>query len=184
MSKLYVTAAHINPTYQFANQAFQIIAVGEDGIDGPYVRSVDGTAFYAVADALGIGRDCSSAIEAIESLLEYNGCSAIRVTRAPHKTFAPVSSTKAIEAAFADVIAEHGLATISIGYSDRGGGNGYYSAALHWDGYARSNNSCVSEHSDESVAHALRKAITAMRADRMTGLLSVAVPVFEMGEVA
>ena len=183
MANFYVSAHHALKSYRMINQGVSII---EDGSipEGCYVRVTDKLRYYAAAPFHGIGDEFSSPTEAFRFLLEANGCTDVRISKAPQVPFVPVSSAKAIEAAFADVIAEHGLTTISVGYSDRDGGKGYYSAALHWDGYARSNNSCASEYSDESVAHALRKAITAMRADRMTGLLSVAVPVLEMGGVA
>lgn len=70
-----------------------------------------------------------------------------------------------LEAALDKIAADNNLTSISVGRMPVGD-RMVYTANVHWEGFARSGNSCAGGNSEQSIRHALADAITAAQADR------------------
>lgn len=63
-----------------------------------------------------------------------------------------------IEDAFAKIIADNGLTSVSVGRGHCSTG-WYFTANVHWDGFSSDGIACASGHDDVSAPNAIRKAL-------------------------
>jgi hypothetical protein len=90
MTKFLVSADHLSPKYRLDNMAFhvdgdaRVAEVEGAGRVGYYDGRRHGYAeeFYADLHPFGCGKSFATAEAAIRSLLQDNGCTNIRITRA------------------------------------------------------------------------------------------------------
>lgn len=71
----------------------------------------------------------------------------------------------ALEQALDKIAADNNLTVISVGRMPVGD-TVYWTATVHWEGFARSGNACAGANNERSLRHALADAITAAQADR------------------
>lgn len=72
----------------------------------------------------------------------------------------------ALEQALDKIAADNNLTSISVGRMPVGGAT-FWTATVHWDGFARSGNACASDHTETSLLDALANAIAAANSDRL-----------------
>jgi hypothetical protein len=70
-----------------------------------------------------------------------------------------------LEQSLTQIAADNSFTTVSVGRMPVGN-DVTWTAAVHWDGYARGGITCASGYSDDSIIDALRRAIAKANADR------------------